>query len=67
VGAESLAGNSTKMPRKPILLGFDCREGKRGGWGVSEVRAAFVTTLAGHVLEPCATQNQLLSSPYFCD
>jgi hypothetical protein len=31
---------------KAILLGFGCPEGVRVGWGVSEVQAAFVTTLA---------------------
>ena len=31
---------------KPLLLGFGCREGVWVGSGVSEVQAAFVTTLA---------------------
>jgi hypothetical protein len=35
------------MPfRKPILLGFGCWDGLWVGWGVSEVQAAFVTSLA---------------------
>jgi hypothetical protein len=35
------------MPfRTPLLLGFGCPDGVWVGWGVSEVRAAFVTTLA---------------------
>jgi len=35
------------MPvRKPLLLGFGCPDGVQVGWGVSEVLAAFCTTLA---------------------
>lgn len=35
------------MPcRKPLLLGFGCPESDQVGWGVSQVQAAFVTTLA---------------------
>jgi len=37
-----------KLLRKPILRRFGCRAGVWGGWSVSEVRAAFVTTPASH-------------------
>jgi hypothetical protein len=37
------------MPlRKPILWRFGCPEGVQVGWGVSQVQAAFVTSLAGN-------------------
>jgi hypothetical protein len=31
--------------RNPLLLGFGCPDGFWVGWGVSEVQAAFVTTV----------------------
>jgi len=35
-----------RMPREAALARFDCPDGIRFGWGVSEVQTAFVTTTA---------------------
>jgi hypothetical protein len=40
--------------RRVILRGFGCPEEVQVGWGVSEVQAAFVTSLAGTLLSGSA-------------
>jgi hypothetical protein len=37
--------NCSDTFRKLLLLGFGCPERVQVGWGVSEVQAAFVTTI----------------------
>ena len=61
--------------RKPILMGFGCREEAQVGSGVSEVMAAFVASLASicgnrddrakTVIVPALDSRNTISSPSY--